>query len=85
MVSERVKAEVRTNKGRVDMVIELPSETWLMEFKIDQGVDIAIAQIREKKYYEKYLHLGKPIKLIGLEFSSTGRNISGFKIEELVN
>jgi hypothetical protein len=83
MISERVKAEVRTNKGRIDMVIELPSETWVIEFKINQSADSAIAQIHEKKYYEKYLHLGKPIKLIGVEFSSKERNITGFKIEEL--
>ena len=82
MVSERVKAEVRTNKGRIDMVIELPTETWIIEFKINASADSALAQIHEKKYYEKYTHLKKPIKLIGVEFSSTERNITEFKVED---
>jgi hypothetical protein len=85
MISERVSAEVRTNKGRIDMVIELPNETWIMEFKINASADSALAQIHEMKYYEKYLHLSKPIKLIGVEFSSTERNITEFKVEDYVS
>jgi Holliday junction resolvase-like predicted endonuclease len=82
MVSERVSAEVRTNKGRIDMVVELTNEIWIMEFKINQNADSALSQIREKKYYEKYLSSNKVIKLIGVSFSTTERNITAFKVED---
>ena len=81
----RPQAEAQTNIGRSDMVVETAAAIYIWEFKMDESPDAAIAQIHEKKYYEKYKHLGKAIKLIGLEFSSTERNIIGFKVEELVN
>jgi hypothetical protein len=84
LLTGRVAAEVSTNIGIIDMVIDLPAEIWIMEFKINASADSALAQIHEKKYYEKYLHLGKPIKLIGVEFSSTERNITEFKVEDYV-
>ncbi len=78
----RPQAEAQTNIGRSDMVVETADAIYIWELKMDESPEAAIAQIHEKKYYEKYLHLGKAIKLIGVEFSSTERNITKFKVEE---
>jgi hypothetical protein len=77
----RPQAEAQTNIGRSDMVVETTTAIYIWELKMDKSPGSAIEQIHEKKYYEKYLHLGKPIKLIGLKFSSKERNITEFKVE----
>jgi hypothetical protein len=42
----------------------------------------ALAQIKDKKYYEKYLDY-KEIYLIGIEFSKTEKNITGYDWEQI--
>ncbi len=51
----RINTEVKTNKGRMDAVIETPERIYIFEFKIDQSAETAIEQIKEKEYYQKYL------------------------------
>ena len=38
----------------------------------------ALEQIKDRKYYEKYLNSGKGIYLVGIEFSGVARNIVKF-------
>ncbi|MDQ7047282.1 MAG: PD-(D/E)XK nuclease domain-containing protein [Sulfurovum sp.] len=42
-----------TNKGRIDLTLKLPNAIYVIEFKTD-GAN-ALAQIKERKYHEKYL------------------------------
>jgi hypothetical protein len=44
---------------------------------------IALKQILEKKYYEKYLNENKKIVLVGIEFSKKLRNIIDYKTKEI--
>ena len=44
--------------GRIDAVVETGSKFYIMEFKMGSEKD-AMAQIKEKAYYEKYLGKGK--------------------------
>ena len=59
-----VISEDETNLGRIDSVIELDEKIVIIEFKTSSS-EIAIKQIRDKKYYEKYLIKEK--KFISLE------------------
>jgi len=70
-------AEDCTNQGRIDMSIVVENNVYIIEFKM--GTGDGIAQIMEKKYYEKYQNQGKNIYLVGINFDSEARNISGFK------
>ena len=70
-----------TNKGRIDLSIKLPNSIIIIEFKVDGAS--AIAQIREKKYHQKYLNEQKPIYLVGIEFNKEDRNISKLEWEEV--
>ena len=54
LIGLRIQAEVRTNFGRIDAVIELEKATYIFEFKLNGTKEKALAQIKEKKYYEKY-------------------------------
>ena len=38
-------------------------------------------QIEEKRYADKYRHLGQPIHLIGVEFSREERNVAAFTVK----
>ncbi|MFA5880040.1 MAG: AAA family ATPase, partial [Candidatus Margulisiibacteriota bacterium] len=76
-----IETEVRTNQGRIDTVIITEANIYLFEFKLDNTKEAALAQIKEKKYYEKYLGSGKKIYLIGVNFSTTKRNVDDYVVE----
>ncbi len=76
-----VTVEDCTNKGRIDMAIELENRVYLIEFKVDMEGK-ALAQIKEKGYAGKYQDKGKEIILIGISFNSRERNIAEFLWEE---
>ena len=78
-----VTPEVRTNEGRIDAVMETPDHVYVMEFKRDKSASEALAQIKEKKYYEKFLGSGKKITLIGVNFDSEKRTIAEWLTEEI--
>jgi hypothetical protein len=52
---------------------------YIFEFKVDDKG--ALAQIKEKEYATKYLNHNKDIYLIGIEFDTKEKNISGFEWE----
>ncbi len=62
-----------TNKGRIDLTLKMPNAIFIFEFKTDE--EGSIQQIKDKKYHEKYVGLKRAIYLVGIEFSSSERNI----------
>jgi len=68
-----------TNRGRIDLTVIIENIVYIIEFKAD-GKN-ALTQIKTKKYYEKYLDYNS-IYLVGIEFSTKEKNISGFKWEK---
>jgi len=75
--------EVHLNNGRIDTVIVNHKHIYIFEFKMDQPAEVAIAQIKEKGYATPYLNDGKPITLIGINFSRKERNIVEWVEEEM--
>ena len=71
-----VVAEDRQSNGRADVVAKHKKGIYIFELKVDEPVDKAFAQIREKKYAEPYLADGRPIWLIGLSFDSKTRHLA---------
>ncbi len=82
LIGVRIEAESRTNNGRIDAVIRDGGHVYIFEFKLNQSADAALSQIREKDYFQKYQHSGKKIILIGANFDTASRQISGWKVEE---
>ena len=70
-----VVSEDRQSNGRADIVAKHKKGFYIFELKVDEPVDKAFAQIREKGYAEPYLADGRPIWLIGLSFDSTTRRL----------
>ena len=71
-----------TNKGRIDLTVKVYDYIYILEFKVDDEGQ-AFKQIRERNYQEKYLHQGKTIYLVGIDFDSAERTISGFEWEKV--
>jgi len=69
--------------GRIDMVVDLPSDIYIVEFKLDRPAAEAMEQIKGKDYAGKYALSKKRTTLIGLSFSSEKRTIVEDLAEEL--
>lgn len=78
-----IHTEVETNIGRLDAVIETETHIYVMEFKLGTAA-AALSQIKDNKYYEKYLDSRKQIKIIGIGFNEDERNIKDFAIEDIM-
>lgn len=75
-----IVSEDVTNLGRIDAVIRLANLIYIIEFKLGTGQE-AIDQIKEKKYYEKFVIEKKEIILVGVGFSNDNRNIEDYVSE----
>jgi predicted type IV restriction endonuclease len=85
-----VRPEEVTNHGQVDMVVFLENKVFVFEFKVVELTEkgSALQQIKEKKYYEKYIVPSvedREIYLIGVEFSKEERNITNFEWDSLID
>lgn len=78
LIGLNIHAEVRTNKGRIDCVIETDDTIYVMEFKLNGTKKAALQQILDKDYPQKYQLQGKQIILFGVEFDQNSRNIGGY-------
>ena len=70
-----VVSEDRQSNGRADVVAKHPALVCIFELKVDEPVDKAFAQIREKKYAEPYVADPRPVWLVGLSFDSKTRHL----------
>jgi hypothetical protein len=80
-----VIAEDNTNKGQIDLSVFNQDSIYIVEFKVveDKEEGVALKQIKEKKYYEKYKGKYNDIYLIGIEFSKKDKNIVSFEWEKV--
>jgi hypothetical protein len=83
LVGLRLNAEVHTNRGRIDAVIEGKDWIYIFELKVDKTAQQALEQIKKKGYADQYRHQQKAIYLIGLNISSEKRNVDDFAVEQL--
>jgi len=79
LIGTRVEAEVKTNVGRIDAVIELDKQIYIFEFKIDDDAQTALQQTVDKQYFQKYRLRGKDIILVGANFNTKSKGLDGWK------
>lgn len=83
LIGLKTSAEVKTNIGRIDTVID-DRDILIFEFKFSStgaGAQDALNQIKSKKYFEKYQSSSKEIFLFGAEFRD--RNIGEWIFEKV--
>ena len=78
-----VVVEDSTNHGRLDMAVRFNGHVYLFEFKVVEMAPegAAMAQLKGRRYADKYRHLGQPIHLVAVEFSKDARNLAAFEVE----
>jgi len=76
-----VVSEDRQSNGRSDIVAKHKKGIFIFELKVDEPVDKAFRQIREKGYAEPYRADSRPVWLIGLSFDSSTRHLVNFAAE----
>jgi len=75
LIGREIDAEVSTNVGRIDAVARTDSHIYIFEFKLVGTAEQALEQIREMRYFEKYLDDGREIILVGAAFDPETRNV----------
>lgn len=68
MMSYEVDVEVRTPRGRVDVVMRTATRLYLIELKLDKSADRAVEQINLKNYAERFALCGLPVVKVGINF-----------------
>lgn len=81
LMGQYVRVEDRTSDGRIDLTVETPRFVYIFEFKVDSTPEAAMEQILTKKYWLKFATSGKEIRLIGANFDSSTRRLSGYLIQ----
>ena len=78
-----VVVEDSSSHARLDMAVCFNGNVYLFEFKVVEhaGEGAAMAQLKERRYADKYRARGEPIHLIAVEFSANERNVVGLEVE----
>ena len=78
-----ITVEDSSNHGRLDMAVRSDGSVYLFEFKVVElaPTGAALAQLKARRYADKYRAAGQPIYLIGVEFSKDARNLAAFEVE----
>ncbi|SEK29838.1 ATP-binding protein [Ectothiorhodospira marina] len=81
----QVTVEDSSHHGKVDMAVDFSGHIYLFEFKVVEQLPEgrALQQIKARGYADKHRASGKPIHLIGVEFSSEQRQIVAFEVETI--
>ena len=75
-----VDVEVRTPRGRVDMVLRTNTTLYVMELKLDKDASSAMEQINLKDYPERFALCGLPVVKVAVSFDCDRGTISDWKI-----
>ena len=79
-----VRVEEMTSHGRLDMAVVCPGHVHLYGFKVVNGKPEGrtLERMRERGHADRYRDRGVPIRLVGVEFGGTERNITAFSVED---
>ncbi len=75
LLNSKVDTEVKSVLGRADVVIKTKNDIYVLELKVDDTVDNALAQIDSKGYAIPYEADGRQLTKCGVTISSEARNI----------
>ena len=79
--SYMVDVEVRTAKGRVDMVVRTATHLYLFELKIGKNAQNAMEQINLNEYSKRFALCHLPIEKVGINFEMNTHTIKDWRIE----
>ena len=78
-----VDVEVRTPRGRVDMVLRTATHIYLFELKLGKSADAAMKQIDLKEYPKRFALSGLPVVKVGINFDVEKHTLADWRVEEV--
>ena len=78
-----IESEVHTKRGRLDAVVQTNTHVYIFEFKFNKSAEIAMTQLKNRKYADKFRASGKKIIGIGLNFTEATRSMDEWIVEEV--
>ena len=82
LLGRYMQMEVRTARGRIDLLLSNRTDLYVMELKLDRPAAEALAQIDQKGYLLPYTLDGRRLHKVGIAFSTESRTLSEWLIEE---
>ena len=81
-MNRHIQTQVKTCRGRADMVMHTPKAIYVFELKINRPAEEALRQIDEKGYMIPYTADGRKLVKCGISFSTETRTIEEWVIKE---
>jgi len=82
ILNNKVKCENKCILGRADVVIGTKHDVFVLELKVDDTVEHALAQIEEKCYAVPWSADGRKVTKCGVRIDSEKRNITQWKVTD---
>ena len=82
LLNSKVDTEVKSILGRADVVIKTKTDIFVLELKVDDTVENALAQIDDKGYAIPYAADGRKVTKCGVRIGSEQRNITHWRITD---
>ena len=79
LLNSKVDTEVKSIRGRADVVIKTKADIFVVELKVDDTVDNALAQIDSTGYAIPYVADGRRVTKCGVSISSEARTITHWR------
>lgn len=81
LIGVNARPEWHTSNGRIDLLLSMRNNIYIIELKRDGTPDEALAQIHEKDYARQFTGDPRPVINLGITFSTETRNITAWKAE----
>lgn len=82
LIGVNARPEWHTSNGRIDLLLSMRNNIYIIELKRDGTPDEALAQIHEKDYARQFTGDPRHIINLGITFSTETRNITAWKAEQ---
>ena len=81
-MNRHIQTQVKTCRGRADMVMFTPKAIYVFELKMNRPADEALKQIDDKGYMIPYTADGRKLVKCGISFSTETRTIEEWAVKE---
>lgn len=85
LLSLEAQSEILTNVGRIDLVLQTKAYIYIFELKINKTPQVALQQIKDRRYYERYRGSGKTIILVGFAVNHKNNALVLEHIQEMIS
>ena len=82
MLNVYVQTQVKCHGGRIDMVVMMPTMTYIFEFKTNLPAKRASRQISERGYAKPYQTEGRRVTKVGVRFNVDTWTVEEWQIEQ---